>query len=100
MLFSRVYGFPPRVAPPQVSVFLSTAAMDRNNSWYPHQNTQYSYQDYTHNQPQDPQTSRVAADSVQDAHGLLAAYPMASATPSTHGMYTIFTFFGAYIDFS
>jgi hypothetical protein len=28
---------------------------------------------------------RAAADSLQDAQRLLAAYPMASATPSNHG---------------
>lgn len=31
--------------------------------------------------------SQRATDSVHESHKLLAAYPMASATPSTHGAY-------------
>ncbi|KAF8889236.1 hypothetical protein CPB85DRAFT_1441418 [Mucidula mucida] len=41
--------------------------MDNSDQWY-----------------QDPNNTQGSANSVRDAHRLLGAYPMASATPSTH----------------
>ncbi|KAH9923582.1 hypothetical protein B0H21DRAFT_765352 [Amylocystis lapponica] len=48
------------------------------SDWYSAQGVQYPQ----HHHP--PDANRVAADSVQQAHRLLAVYPFASATPSTH----------------
>ncbi|KAF5374102.1 hypothetical protein D9615_008832 [Tricholomella constricta] len=52
--------------------------MDRRQGW----------QNYHPNQPQERQQeaplSRVAANSVHDAQGLLAVYPMASVNPTNH----------------
>ncbi|KAF8648994.1 hypothetical protein AX16_006108 [Volvariella volvacea WC 439] len=60
--------------------------MDHNHHWYQQQSTpthpQHARQQYQY--PQDQQPSGMAADSVQDAQTLLAGYPMASATPTTH----------------
>ncbi|KAF9806781.1 hypothetical protein IEO21_08541 [Rhodonia placenta] len=50
------------------------------NDWYRQQPNGY-HQEYS--SPQVP-AGRVTADSVQDAHALLAVYPFASATPATH----------------
>lgn len=61
-------------------------AMDRNQQWYPNQQQQYYQQ--PSQQYHDPRAARApaaAADAVQDAHGLLSVYPLASATPTTHG---------------
>ncbi|KAA1473731.1 hypothetical protein DENSPDRAFT_882264 [Dentipellis sp. KUC8613] len=51
-----------------------------SNGWYASSNGGYP-QPYSSS---DAQASRAAADSVQDAHRLLAVYPFASATPTTH----------------
>jgi hypothetical protein len=56
-----------------------------DNHWYPAYN-----QDYRRlYNPPDPSLGSVAANSVQDAHRLLAAYPFASATPTTHGLFGV-----------
>lgn len=38
--------------------------------------------------PSHPQANRVAMSAVQGAHGLLAVYPVSSATPSSQGLRT------------
>ncbi|RDB15317.1 Protein rad9 [Hypsizygus marmoreus] len=53
--------------------------MNGNHGWQQH----YQHNQSQHRQPEAP-FSRVAADSVQDAQGLLAAYPMASVNPTNH----------------
>ncbi|KAI0927411.1 hypothetical protein AcV5_007956 [Taiwanofungus camphoratus] len=50
------------------------------NGWYTSESNGYR-QNYAQ---QEAHIGRVAANSVQDAHRLLAVYPFASATPSTH----------------
>jgi len=57
--------------------------MAGNQHWYHQQSIDYSQPDDQHDAP----LARVAADSVHDAHGLLAVYPMASATPASHGAF-------------
>jgi cohesin loading factor subunit SCC2 len=52
--------------------------MDEND-WYPRSNP-----DYEQARPSSGAPLFRAASSVQDSHRLLAMYPMASATPSTH----------------
>ncbi|PCH40319.1 hypothetical protein WOLCODRAFT_67627 [Wolfiporia cocos MD-104 SS10] len=42
------------------------------------------HQEYSSPQAQAAPTGRIAANSVQDAHRLLAVYPFASATPTAH----------------
>ncbi|KAF8879492.1 hypothetical protein BD779DRAFT_1551796 [Infundibulicybe gibba] len=54
--------------------------MDHRQPWYPSQTHHYSQNSH----PQHSQDHQLAVDSVQDAQGLLAAYPMASATPTAH----------------
>jgi len=51
----------------------------------PHRPWQPSQQDHNRRQQEGP-FSRAAANSVQDAQGLLAAYPMASVNPTNHGL--------------
>ncbi|KAI0734724.1 hypothetical protein C8Q72DRAFT_321316 [Fomitopsis betulina] len=51
--------------------------MDRNG-WY----SQPSFHEEVH-PPQHPPANRVAMSSVQGAHGLMAVYPVSSATPSS-----------------
>jgi cohesin loading factor subunit SCC2 len=55
-----------------------------NHRWTP-QN-----QHFYHGTPEHPQQSiqygAATADSVHNAQGLLAVYPMASATPTNHGI--------------
>ncbi|CCM06130.1 uncharacterized protein FIBRA_08379 [Fibroporia radiculosa] len=55
------------------------AAMNANH-WYPPQSSRYHQQ---YSSPSTP-VARVTSDAVQDGHGLLAVYPFASATPTTH----------------
>jgi hypothetical protein len=57
--------------------------MHNNGSRRPSQSHQHSQP------PSDPNLGRYVADSVQDAHRLLAVYPFASATPTTHGQLLI-----------
>ncbi|KAK2465765.1 hypothetical protein APHAL10511_002309 [Amanita phalloides] len=63
--------------------------MDNGQGWYrqPQQTspTHYYYQHQQQQRPQDQHhISPAALDSVQDAQGLLAVYPPASATPTVH----------------
>ncbi|OBZ71394.1 Protein rad9 [Grifola frondosa] len=54
--------------------------MSRSNLYHP----QESPHRQTYHPSPNASLTRVAADSVQDAHRLFASYPFASATPSTH----------------
>ena len=60
---------------------LRTSLMD-GNGWY----SQSGYHEEVRHPP-IPHPSRVAMNSVQGAHGLLAVYPVSSATPSSQGMH-------------
>ncbi|EGN98100.1 hypothetical protein SERLA73DRAFT_109431 [Serpula lacrymans var. lacrymans S7.3] len=51
---------------------------------YWHANQHYIHQHLQPVSSPEPAFNRVAADSVHGAHRLLAVYPMASATPTTH----------------
>ncbi|TFK69516.1 protein rad9 [Pluteus cervinus] len=57
--------------------------MDRNH-WQPQQQHNFYQNGSQHYYDPRARHPRIAPDSVQDAHGLLAVYPMASATPTTH----------------
>jgi cohesin loading factor subunit SCC2 len=56
-----------------------------NGDWYYQQQQQNTRQQYQAATP----PSRVTADAVNDSHSLLAAYPFASATPSSHGQIVV-----------
>lgn len=59
--------------------------MDNNPRWRPQD--QYFYHQEPPEQPQQNiRYGSAAADSVHHAQGLLAVYPMASATPTNHGI--------------
>ena len=65
--------------------------MDNGNGWYRNQQQTSPNYYYHHQQPQQRSpdhlhNSSAALDSVQDAQGLLAIYPPASATPTAHGL--------------
>lgn len=64
------------------------AEMDRNTGWH------HNYdQNQNQNHPQqDTNTSRAAAASVHDAQALLAVYPMASVTPTSHGEIALYVY--------
>lgn len=64
--------------------FSSIYLMD-SNGWY----SQSGFQEEVRHPPQS-QANRVAMSSVQGAHGLLAVYPVSSATPSSQGMHACF----------
>jgi hypothetical protein len=58
--------------------------MDNGRRWRPQD--QYFYHQEPPQQPQQNiRYGSAAADSVHNAQGLLAVYPMASATPTNHG---------------
>ncbi|KAF7422876.1 Sister chromatid cohesion protein 2 [Pleurotus ostreatus] len=58
--------------------------MQGSSNWYPRQPQRSNQRtDGHHSSPEAP-VNRLAADSVQDAHRLLAVFPTASATPSVH----------------
>ena len=59
--------------------------MHNNNNRRPSQSRQY----HPSQSSPDPNLGRYVADSVQDARRLLAVYPFASATPTTHGQLLI-----------
>lgn len=61
------------------------AVMHNNRNRLPSQSHRY----HPSQLPSDPNLGRYVADSVQDAHRLLAVYPFASATPTTHGQLLI-----------
>ena len=63
----------------------SQVVMHNNDNRRPSQSHQY----HPSQPPSDPNLGRYVADSVQDAHRLLAVYPFASATPTTHGQLLI-----------
>lgn len=48
------------------------------------------YQHYSGSSVPQSSGGRPATDPVQDAYRLMAMYPLASATPVTHGKYHIF----------
>ena len=60
------------------------------NQWYPQ-----TPSDYPRNAPRNfpppnhPSMAAPAVDAVRDARRLLATYPLASATPSTHGTWIL-----------
>lgn len=60
---------------------LTSIQVVMNDGWYYQQQRQNARQQYQTATP----PSRVTADAVNDSHSLLAAYPFASATPSSHG---------------
>jgi hypothetical protein len=72
----------------ELQYWWSLDAMDGRQHWQ--QQNQYQYnQTYNQNyQQSESQYSQAASDSVQDAQGLLAVYPMASANPTNHGSYS------------
>lgn len=55
-----------------------------NGEWYYSQQQQHQQNGRRQYLPTTPQ-NRAPVDAVHDAHSLLAAYPFASATPSSHG---------------
>ncbi|KXN83113.1 Protein rad9 [Leucoagaricus sp. SymC.cos] len=59
--------------------------MDNNYRWRP-QDQHYHYQEPPQHPQQNIRYGSAAADSVQNAQGLLAVYPMASAMPTNHAV--------------
>ena len=65
--------------------------MDNGHGWYRNNQQRnptyhYHHQQYQERLPDHHHNSSAALDSVQDAQGLLAVYPPASATQTAHGM--------------
>lgn len=60
--------------------------MDNHHRWRPQDQHSMNNETFQHAQ-QNIHYGTAAADSVHNAQGLLAVYPMASATPTNHGMF-------------
>ncbi|KAF9488996.1 hypothetical protein BDN71DRAFT_1531854 [Pleurotus eryngii] len=58
--------------------------MQGSSNWYPRQPQRSNQRPDGHHPSPEAPVNRLAADSVQDAHRLLAVFPTASATPSVH----------------
>jgi len=60
--------------------------MDDHHGWRPQDQLILNHETFQQAQ-HNIRYGTAAADSVHDAQGLLAVYPMASATPTSHGMF-------------
>ncbi|KAF4581480.1 Sister chromatid cohesion protein 2 [Pleurotus pulmonarius] len=58
--------------------------MQGSSNWYPRQHQRGVNRSDGHQSSPEAPVNGMAADSVQDAHRLLAVFPTASATPSVH----------------